>query len=121
MAYTDFAPRRTERQRLSGFGRVLPVWILLCMVAGLALNTSAPATFRSLRSTGFGRNSRDNVLIASFVWLMVIPMMMRVNFGMIRDSNSKPRGPIATLSVNWLVKPLSLAVIAWVFLCVGSK
>jgi ACR3 family arsenite transporter len=109
------APPRSERKRLNVFERFLTVWVGLCMVVGLALGKWAPATVQTLRSMEFGKGSQVNVPIAVLIWLMIIPMMMRVDFGAIRDVGRKPRGLIVTLIVNWLVKPFSMALIAWVF------
>ena len=62
-----------------------------------------------------GHGSQVNAPIAVLIWLMIIPMMMKVDFGAIRDVGQKPRGLLATLFVNWLVKPFSMAFFSWVF------
>ncbi len=115
MASTVQAPERTERKRLNVFERFLTVWVGLCMIVGLALGKWAPSTVQSLRSMEFGSGSHVNVPIAVLIWLMIIPMMMKVDFGAIRDVGKKPRGLAVTLFVNWLVKPFSMALISWVF------
>ena len=63
----------------------------------------------------FGAGSQINIPIAVLIWLMIIPMMMKVDFASIRDVGKKPRGLLVTLFVNWLVKPFSMALIAWLF------
>jgi ACR3 family arsenite transporter len=63
----------------------------------------------------FGRGSQVNVPIAVLIWLMIVPMMMKVDFGAILKVRTKPRGVMVTLFVNWLVKPFSMALIGWVF------
>ena len=115
MSSTAQAPPRTERKRLNVFERFLTVWVGVCMIAGLALGKWAPSMVQSLRSLEFGRGSQVNVPIAVLIWLMIIPMMMRVDFGAIRDVGKKPRGLLVTLFVNWLVKPFSMALISWIF------
>ena len=62
----------------------------------------------------FGSGSQINIPIAVLIWLMIIPMMMKVDFASIRQVGQKPRGLLVTLFVNWLVKPFSMAFIAWI-------
>ncbi len=102
-------------KRLKGFERFLSMWVALCMVAGLLLGKLAPALIDSLRRMEFGQGSQINVPIAILIWLMIIPMMMKVDFASIRDVGRRPRGLLITLFVNWMVKPFSMALIAWVF------
>jgi len=108
-------PKNTERKRLNVFERYLTVWVGLCMVAGLALGKGAPSIVDALRGMEFGKGSQVNIPIAVLIWLMIIPMMMKVDFGAIREVGKKPRGLLVTLFVNWLVKPFSMALISWVF------
>ena len=63
----------------------------------------------------FGAGSQINIPIAVLIWLMIIPMMMKVDFASIRQVGQRPRGLFVTLFVNWLVKPFSMAFIAWLF------
>ncbi len=109
------AIRTTKPKRLNLFERYLTIWVGLCMVAGLLLGKFAPAVVDQLRSMEFGKGSQVNVPIAVLIWLMIIPMMMKVDFGAIRNVGQRPRGLVVTLFVNWLVKPFSMALIAWVF------
>ncbi|MFP5211002.1 MAG: ACR3 family arsenite efflux transporter [Acidobacteriota bacterium] len=102
-------------KRLNVFERYLTVWVGLCMIAGLALGKLFPAFVDQLRGMEFGKNSQVNVPIAILIWLMIIPMMMKVDFGAVRNVGQRPRGLLITLLVNWLVKPFSMALIAWVF------
>ncbi len=102
-------------KRLNLFERYLTLWVGLCMIAGLALGKSMPALVRGLRDLEFGRGSQVNVPIAILIWLMIIPMMMKVDFGSIRNVGQRPRGLLVTSFVNWLVKPFSMALIAWLF------
>ena len=107
--------RPLPAKRLNLFERYLTVWVGLCMVAGLALGRLAPGLVEALRGMEFGRGSQVNVPIAVLIWLMIIPMMMKVDFGAILDVRQKPRGLLVTLFVNWMVKPFSMALIGWVF------
>ena len=85
------------------------------MIIGVALGKTTPGIVQSLRSLEFGNGSHVNVPIAILIWLMIIPMMMKVDFASILGVREKPRGLLVTLFVNWLVKPFSMALIAWVF------
>ena len=85
------------------------------MIAGLLLGKFVPSFIGQLRTMEFGKGSQVNVPIAVLIWLMIIPMMMKVDFGAIRNVGQKPRGLFVTLFVNWLVKPFSMALIAWLF------
>jgi arsenite transporter len=102
-------------KRLNVFERYLTVWVGLCMVAGLVMGKVLPRFIDQLRGMEFGNGSQVNVPIAVLIWLMIIPMMMKVDFGAIRDVGQKPRGLFVTLFVNWVVKPFSMALIAWLF------
>jgi ACR3 family arsenite transporter len=104
-----------EPKRLNPFERYLSVWVVLCMVVGLILGRVVPAGVDALRRMEFGAGSQINVPIAILIWLMIIPMMMKVDFGAIREVGRRPRGLFVTLFVNWLVKPFSMAFIAWLF------
>ena len=85
------------------------------MVVGVVLGLTAPGLMQGLRSLEFGAGSQINVPIAILIWLMITPMMMKVDFASIRDVGRRPRGLFVTLFVNWLVKPFSMAAIAWLF------
>ena len=101
--------------RLAFFERYLSAWVGLCMLAGVALGKAAPAVVAGLRSLEFGRGSQINIPIAVLIWLMITPMMMKVDFTSIRNVGRKPAGLAITLAVNWLVKPFSMALLAWLF------
>jgi ACR3 family arsenite transporter len=102
-------------KRLNVFERYLSLWVGLCMIAGVVLGKIAPAFMGTLRSLEFGAGSQINLPIAALIWLMITPMMMKVDFGSIRDVGRRPRGLLVTLFVNWVVKPFSMAAFAWIF------
>jgi arsenite transporter len=89
--------------------------VALAMVGGVALGKALPGVTGLLRGMEFGRDSHVNVPIAVLIWLMIVPMMMKVDFAAIRDVGTRPRGLLVTLGVNWLVKPFSMALLAWLF------
>ncbi|MEP7363884.1 MAG: ACR3 family arsenite efflux transporter [Acidobacteriota bacterium] len=105
-------------QAASGLGffeRYLSLWVALCMGAGVALGKLVPFATQSLRSLEFGSGSQINIPIAALIWLMITPMMMKVDFSSIRNVGRKPAGLLVTLFINWVVKPFSMALLAWVF------
>jgi arsenite transporter len=103
-------------KRLDFFERYLTVWVLLCMGAGIALGKLLPELTANLSKLEFGRGSQVNVPIGVLLWLMIYPMMLKVDFSAIGGIAKKPKGLMITLFVNWLVKPFSMALLAWVFL-----
>jgi ACR3 family arsenite transporter len=109
------SPAAPPRRRLGFFERYLTLWVGLCMVAGVALGKLAPGSVDALRSLEFGQGSQINLPIAALLWLMITPMMMRVDFGSLKNVGRRPRGLLVTLFVNWLVKPFSMALIGWIF------
>ncbi len=107
-------------KRIGFFEKYLSLWVGVCMVAGVALGRWAPSATEWLRGVEFAEGSQVNLPIAILLWLMITPMMMRVDFGAVKNVGRKPRGLLITLFVNWVVKPFSMALIAtfffrWVF------
>ena len=100
---------------MNRFERFLTLWVALCMAAGILLGKAAPGFVGALRGLEFGRDSRINLPIAILIWLMIYPMMLRVDFASIAGVRRRPRGILVTLFVNWVVKPFSMALLAWVF------
>jgi len=107
--------RPTGPKKLSTFERYLSLWVAICMVVGVLLGRLFPGTTQFLRQLEFGNGSEINIPIAVLIWLMIIPMMMKVDFTSIRNVGRQPRGLFITLFVNWLVKPFSMVVFAWLF------
>jgi arsenite transporter len=106
---------RPHEKRLNLFERYLTLWVGLCMVGGVLLGRWAPTVFQELRSLEFGEGSHVNAPIAVLIWLMITPMMMKVDFPSLRNVGRRPQGLLITLFVNWMVKPLSMALFAWLF------
>ena len=97
------------------FERYLSLWVALCMVAGVVLGRLLPAAVRSLQHLEFGTGSQINIPIAVLIWLMIYPMMLKIDFGSIVRVGRKPKGLLITAAVNWLVKPFSMAFFGWLF------
>lgn len=104
-----------ERKRMNVFERYLSVWVALCMVLGVALGRLLPGVVSVIRDLEFGEGSHINVPIAVLIWLMIYPMMLKIDFASIRNVGKRPRGLFVTLFVNWLVKPFSMAFLGWLF------
>ncbi|MBX3745934.1 MAG: ACR3 family arsenite efflux transporter [Verrucomicrobiae bacterium] len=107
---------RPRRKRLAFFERYLTLWVFLCMIVGVLLGKLAPGWTASLSRMEFGQGSQVNVPIAILIWLMIYPMMLKVDFGSIGGIARRPKGLLVTLFVNWLIKPFSMAFLAWVFI-----
>lgn len=105
----------TPAKRLNFFERYLTLWVLACMVVGLALGKTLPAAVAALSRLEFGAGSQVNVPIAVLIWLMIYPMMLKIDFGSLAGVTRRPQGLLVTLSVNWLVKPFSMAFLGWLF------
>ena len=105
----------TTGKRLNFFERYLTLWVLICMVVGIGLGKLLPGLTDVLRRLEFGEGSQINIPIALLIWLMIYPMMIKIDFTSILDVRKKPRGLLITLFVNWLVKPFSMALLGWIF------
>jgi arsenite transporter len=100
---------------LGTFERYLSVWVALCMVAGIGIGKLLPAAIAAVRAIEFGKGSQINAPIAVLIWLMITPMMMKVDFSSVKNVGRRPAGLLVTLFINWVVKPFSMALLAWCF------
>jgi len=101
---------------LNVFERYLSLWVAACMVAGVLAGKSFPALVGKIREWELGTGSQINLPIAVLIWLMIVPMMMKIDVLAIREVGNNPKGLLVTLFVNWMVKPFSMALISWIFL-----
>ncbi|MGE5235166.1 MAG: ACR3 family arsenite efflux transporter [Acidobacteriota bacterium] len=101
--------------RMNVFERYLTVWVVACMALGVLIGKAAPGLVGAVRDLEFGSGSHINVPIAVLIWLMIYPMMLKIDFASILNVGKRPRGLAVTLAVNWLVKPFSMAFFAWLF------
>jgi ACR3 family arsenite transporter len=109
-------PAAAPKKRLAFFDRYLTVWVLICIALGVAFGKLLPGTTSSLSQLEFGRGSRVNVPIGVLLWLMIYPMMLKVDFSALGSIAKRPKGLMVTLFVNWLIKPFSMALLAWLFM-----
>ena len=98
---------------MSFFERWLTVWVFLCIVAGIALGQWLPAPFQALGRMEF---AQVNIPVGLLIWVMIIPMLVKVDFGALHEVRSHMKGIAVTLFVNWLVKPFSMAFLGWLFI-----
>jgi ACR3 family arsenite transporter len=94
------------------FERYLSVWVGLGILAGVALGLLAPSLFQAVAALEF---ASVNLVVAVFIWVMIYPMMIQIDFASIQDVGKRPRGLILTLVINWLVKPFTMAALAVLF------
>ena len=97
---------------MSVFERYLTLWVFLCIVAGISLGQLAPALFQAV---GRMEIAKVNLPVGLLIWVMIIPMLVKVDFGALHEVRQHVRGIGVTLFVNWLVKPFSMALLGWLF------
>ncbi len=97
---------------MSRFERYLTLWVCFCIMAGIGLGQFMPAPFYTLSTMEI---ARVNVPVGLLIWVMIIPMLIKVDFGALYDLKQHVRGIGVTLFVNWLVKPFSMAFLGWLF------
>lgn len=95
------------------FERYLTLWVLLCIATGVAAGQLAPSLFHAIAGLEI---ARVNLPVGLLIWVMIIPMLMKVDFDALHEVQQHARGIAVTLLVNWLVKPFSMALLAWLFI-----
>jgi ACR3 family arsenite transporter len=98
---------------MSIFERYLTVWVFLCIVVGIALGQFLPGTFQFIGNLSL---AQVNLPVGLLIWVMIIPMLMKVDFRALGQVRRHMRGIGVTLFVNWLIKPFSMALLGWVFI-----
>ena len=98
--------------RLGFFERWLTLWVLACIVAGIALGQLAPGVAAAVAGQEI---ARVNLVVGALIWVMIIPMLVKVDFGSLHEVRRHGRGIGVTLLVNWAIKPFSMALLAWIF------
>jgi ACR3 family arsenite transporter len=98
---------------MSRFERYLTVWVALCIMAGIALGQLLPGVFHSI---GAAEIAKVNLPVAILIWLMIIPMLLKIDFAALKEVGQHWRGIGVTLFINWAVKPFSMALLGWLFI-----
>ena len=94
------------------FERYLSVWVGLAIIAGVALGLAVPPLFQAVAAFEY---AHVNLAVAVFIWVMVYPMMIQIDFTAIKKVGQNPRGLLLTLVINWLIKPFTMAALGWLF------
>jgi len=98
---------------MSTFERFLTLWVALCIVAGITLGHFLPSVFHAI---GAIEVAQVNLPVAALIWLMIVPMLMKIDFGALSQVKEHWRGIGITLLINWAVKPFSMAALGWLFI-----
>ena len=106
-------PDTASGTRIGFFERYLTVWVLLCIVAGTVLGHWLPGTFEAL---GGMQVAQVNLPVAVLIWLMIIPMLLKIDFSALGGVRQQWKGIGVTLFINWAVKPFSMALLGWIFI-----
>ncbi|HWQ26383.1 MAG TPA: ACR3 family arsenite efflux transporter [Chlorobaculum sp.] len=104
---------KTAGQAMSVFERYLTVWVFICIIVGIALGQLLPGLFQAV---GRMEVAKVNLPVGLLIWVMIIPMLVKVDFGALHEVRQHVRGIGVTLIVNWLVKPFSMAFLGWLFI-----
>ncbi|OGA83191.1 MAG: arsenical-resistance protein [Burkholderiales bacterium RIFCSPHIGHO2_01_FULL_63_240] len=109
---TAMAPRQPAPEPMSVFERYLTVWVFLCIVIGIVLGQVLPGVFQTI---GHMEVAKVNLPVGMLIWVMIIPMLVKVDFGSLSQVKQHWKGIGVTLFVNWAVKPFSMALLGWIF------
>ena len=104
--------RHIEGNSLGVFERYLTIWVGLCILVGVAVGNFVPDIFQSVARLEY---AHVNLVVAVLIWIMIYPMMVQIDFTAVKDVRKKPKGLILTLTVNWLIKPFTMAALGWLF------
>ena len=100
------------------FERYLTVWVAAAIALGVLLGANMPGLFAAIAGLEF---ASVNIVVAVFIWVMIYPMMVNVDFASIQDVGKQPKGLVITLVVNWLIKPFTMAALGWLFFMIIFK
>ncbi|WP_369601221.1 ACR3 family arsenite efflux transporter [Hahella sp. SMD15-11] len=111
-AQCEVSQQQAAGAPMSVFERYLTLWVALCIVAGIVLGQLAPGIFQAI---GRMEVAQVNLPVGLLIWVMIIPMLVKVDFGALHEVRQHMKGIGVTLFVNWFVKPFSMAFLAWLF------
>ncbi len=112
-AQCEATMKRAAAAPMSGFERYLSLWVFTCIVAGIAFGQAMPGVFQAI---GRMEVAQVNLPVGLLIWVMIVPMLVKVDFGALHEVRQHVRGIGVTLFVNWLVKPFSMAFLGWLFI-----
>ncbi|MBI9055583.1 MAG: ACR3 family arsenite efflux transporter [Bacteroidales bacterium] len=102
----------SQKKKIGFFEKYLTLWVALCIAGGITIGHFAGDNMQFLSQMEL---FNVNIPVAILIWLMIYPMMLQVDFSSIKNAGKKPKGLILTLTVNWLIKPFTMAFFAWIF------
>ncbi len=102
-----------RKRAMSVFERFLTFWVALCIIVGIALGQLLPGVFRVI---GDATVAQVNLPVAVLVWLMIVPMLLKIDLAALREVGQHWRGIATTVGINWLIKPFSMALLGWIFI-----
>ena len=103
----------SSKPAISFFERYLTIWVALCVVAGILLGQVLPGFFQAIGRIEY---AHVNLTVGLLIWVMIVPMLVKVDFGSLHEVRQHVKGIGVTLVVNWLVKPFSMAFLGWIFI-----
>mgnify|MGYP001820720884 FL=1 len=112
-AQCEVTAKKASGKKIGFFERYLTLWVFLCIVVGIALGHYFPAPFQAM---GKMEIARVNMPVAILIWLMIIPMLLKIDFSSMHHVKEHWRGIGVTLFINWAVKPFSMALLGWIFI-----
>jgi ACR3 family arsenite transporter len=112
MSSTTLSSSAAKASPLGFFERYLTVWVALGILAGVGLGLVAPSAFQAVAALEV---AHVNLVVALFIWVMIYPMMIQIDWSAVKNVGRKPRGLILTLVINWLVKPFTMAALGMLF------
>jgi len=112
-AQCEITMKQAAGEAMSTFERYLSLWVFICIVAGIAFGQALPGVFQAI---GRMEVAQVNLPVGLLIWVMIIPMLVKVDFGALSEMKQHVRGIGVTLFVNWLVKPFSMAFLGWLFI-----
>ena len=112
-AQCDITARQAQGAELGFFERYLTLWVALCIVAGIGIGQLAPGLVGAIAGMEV---ARVNLPVGLLIWVMIIPMLVKIDFGRLHEVRQHARGIGVTLFINWAVKPFSMALLGWLFI-----
>ena len=109
----DVLSTAAPREHIGGFERNLTWWVFACIAVGVLLGQWLPTAFRFI---GNLQLAQVNIPVALLIWLMIVPMLLKIDFGALHEVRQHARGIAVTLFINWAVKPFSMAFLGWLFI-----
>ncbi|OGA28009.1 MAG: arsenical-resistance protein [Betaproteobacteria bacterium RIFCSPLOWO2_02_FULL_65_24] len=112
-AHCEISAKQAAGLPLSFFERYLTAWVAICIIVGIALGQGLPGLFQAI---GAMEIAKVNLPVGLLIWVMIIPMLLKIDFGALHQVKAHIKGIGVTLAINWLVKPFSMAFLGWLFI-----